>query len=280
MLVVSVLLAVVWMKRMKCGCFKDKSSDADTHAHSGEDGFELTGDQRVQSDHHANEYSSRSETGLGGENTQHGIPDYEYSKPSLFRVAVGPSTVHEDEDGDYDELYDNTGAKSQQGDGMNAYSHIHSLGDASVSADDPYDLATNTKVAPLNNATYSHMNEKKFENAEDDDYDELHASTQMEGQQTSNSETYSHIHSRGVAGGSLDTYDTTKADVFTTNDETYNHVDGKQLGKNDEEDDYDELHSTHVKDYQGNDDEAHSHIQSAREADTYDRTTFTFRRDL
>ncbi|XP_041372258.1 uncharacterized protein LOC121385586 [Gigantopelta aegis] len=271
MLLVSVLLAVVWMKRMRRGCFIDKSSNADTHARSGGDGFELTGDQRVQSDHRANEHSSRSETGLGGEDNQHGIPDYEYAKPSLFRVSVGPRTVNEDEDGDYDELHANTGSKSQQGDDRKAYSHIHSLGDAFLSSDDPYDRAMTPKVAPSNNATYSHMNEKKFENAEDD-YDELHASTQMEGQQMSNSDAYSHIHSRGGAGGSIDT---TLAGVFTTNDETYNNVDGKQLEKDDEEDDYDELHSTDVKDYQGNEDEAYSHIQSAREADTYDRTTFT-----
>ncbi|XP_041372358.1 uncharacterized protein LOC121385661 isoform X3 [Gigantopelta aegis] len=204
-ILVLVLLAMIWMKRTKRVCFKDKSPDPDTrHVTSNQNIYELSDDHNVDSGY-CDINDRPDQTDADSLNNRNGRQHYEFelesaeaqlgvsgAKDEQYELAMDTRNVIADGEGDYDELHDSSHNKGQQWSGADMYSHIH--GRDGRGRYDPYDKTNSVKdISPLDAA-------------------------------------YSHIHSnRGV--DDADTYDrAAPVEVVSAFDTTYSHVVPSTLG--------------------------------------------------
>ncbi|XP_041371578.1 uncharacterized protein LOC121385107 [Gigantopelta aegis] len=115
-ILVLVLLAMIWMKRTKRVCFKDKSPDPGTRHVTSDD-------HNVESDYC--EINDRpDQTEADSLVNRNGRQHYEFepeaqlgvsgAKDEPYELAMDPRKVNEDGEGDYDELHDSSHNKGQQ----------------------------------------------------------------------------------------------------------------------------------------------------------------------
>ncbi|XP_041379005.1 uncharacterized protein LOC121391428 isoform X2 [Gigantopelta aegis] len=169
---VLLLLAVVWMKRTKRVCFKDKAPDSDTrHVTSNQNVYELSDDRRVESTYcHINDRPD--ETDADSQNNRNGRRHYEFEQESAeaqlgvsgakdepYELAMDPREVNADGEGDYDELHDSRHNKVQQWSGSDTYSHINDRDGRG--GYDTYDRTNSVKDIPPLDATYSHIHSNR-----------------------------------------------------------------------------------------------------------------------
>ncbi|XP_041371579.1 uncharacterized protein LOC121385108 [Gigantopelta aegis] len=171
-ILVLVLLAMIWMKRRKRVCFKDKSPDPDTrHVTSNQNVYELSDDHNVDSDY-CDINDRPDEADADSLNNRNGRQHYEFeqgsAEPQLgvsgakdepYELAMDPRKVNADGEGDYDELHDSSHNKGEQWSGADIYSHIH--GGDGRGRYDPYDRTTSVKDMSPPDATYSHIHSNR-----------------------------------------------------------------------------------------------------------------------